>query len=164
MTETTVCPWCQTEIVWDEELGPEKYCPHCDNELDGYRTLQVGIDQELDDEMADWEGGVEIPTDFSEEPEGANSIWFEADTALRTIVDAQEEAPECPDCKEYMAELGTQIVSGSFQPTMHPSIQKSLVDDPFHVTWYVCPTCYRTMSVLGQTDRDKMLERLVRKP
>ncbi len=46
MTESTVCPWCQTEIVWDEELGPEKHCPHCDNELEGYRTISLNLDDE----------------------------------------------------------------------------------------------------------------------
>ncbi|CAM2994243.1 hypothetical protein PASE110613_11195 [Paenibacillus sediminis] len=50
--ETTVCPWCQTEIVWDEEIGPEEVCPHCGNELKGYRTINVQIDRP-DDENTD---------------------------------------------------------------------------------------------------------------
>lgn len=51
--ETTVCPWCQTEIVWDEELGPEEECPYCHNELKGYRTLNIDIGDEEQDEAED---------------------------------------------------------------------------------------------------------------
>jgi hypothetical protein len=140
-------------------LGPEEYCPHCDNELSGYRTVQFGIDRE-EDETEDWDG-VEIPTDFSEEAEGKDKVWQEADAVLRTIVDDQEEAPECPECKEYMAELGVQTVGGNFQPKTHPSIGKPLVNETFEVVWYVCPACFRTTSVMGQAGRDTMLERLV---
>lgn len=48
--ETTVCPWCHTEIVWDEEFGPEETCPHCNNELSGYRTVTLGSDDLEEDE------------------------------------------------------------------------------------------------------------------
>lgn len=34
-----ICPWCQTEIVWDPEIGAEDECPHCLNQLGGYRSL-----------------------------------------------------------------------------------------------------------------------------
>lgn len=53
--ETTICPWCQTEIVWDEELGPEEECPYCHNELKGYRTLSItlGGEDEFEDEYED---------------------------------------------------------------------------------------------------------------
>ena len=37
----TVCPWCESDIIWDPEIGPEKFCPHCDNEISGYRTLEI---------------------------------------------------------------------------------------------------------------------------
>ncbi|MGG6312484.1 hypothetical protein [Paenibacillus macerans] len=46
--ETTICPWCQTEIVWDEELGPEEECPYCHNELKGYRTMTINLGHEED--------------------------------------------------------------------------------------------------------------------
>ncbi|RRJ64462.1 hypothetical protein EHV15_17185 [Paenibacillus oralis] len=53
--ETTICPWCQTEIVWDEELGPEDECPHCHNELKGYRTVSItlGSEEEFEGEYED---------------------------------------------------------------------------------------------------------------
>lgn len=51
--ETTICPWCHTEIVWDEELGPEEECPYCHNELKGYRTLNINIGDEENDEAED---------------------------------------------------------------------------------------------------------------
>ncbi len=50
--DTTVCPWCHSEIVWDPELGPEEFCPHCGNELSGYRTLSVELDEEEEQEAA----------------------------------------------------------------------------------------------------------------
>ena len=46
---------------WDEELGPEQHCPHCGNELSGYRTLKLGVDDEdeadevEEEEDIDWE-------------------------------------------------------------------------------------------------------------
>lgn len=53
--EATICPWCQTEIVWDEDIGPEEICPYCNNELKGYRTLNIslGSEDEFDDEQED---------------------------------------------------------------------------------------------------------------
>jgi glutaredoxin len=46
LEEHLICPWCLTEIVWDEEIGPESHCPHCDNELSAYRTIELGYDEE----------------------------------------------------------------------------------------------------------------------
>jgi glutaredoxin len=46
MEEHLICPWCLTEIVWDEEIGAESHCPHCDNELSAYRTIELGYDEE----------------------------------------------------------------------------------------------------------------------
>jgi hypothetical protein len=45
-SKKTVCPWCQTEIVWDEETGPESVCPYCENELGAYRTIHIGLEPE----------------------------------------------------------------------------------------------------------------------
>ncbi len=50
--DTTVCPWCHSEIVWDPELGPEEFCPHCGNELSGYRTLNIELEDEEEQENA----------------------------------------------------------------------------------------------------------------
>lgn len=44
-----ICPWCQTEIVWDPEIGPEEECPHCFNELSGYRSITFKLDSEEGD-------------------------------------------------------------------------------------------------------------------
>ncbi len=43
--EEIVCPWCQTEIVWDPEIGPEDECPHCFNELNDYRSIDLKVKQ-----------------------------------------------------------------------------------------------------------------------
>jgi len=48
--DTTVCPWCHSEIVWDPEFGPEEHCPHCGNELNGYRTLNIDLNEEEEEQ------------------------------------------------------------------------------------------------------------------
>jgi predicted amidophosphoribosyltransferase len=39
-----ICPWCQSEIPQEEGAEPEQYCPVCENELGGYRTVTFGLD------------------------------------------------------------------------------------------------------------------------
>ncbi|WP_207671225.1 hypothetical protein [Paenibacillus cymbidii] len=39
--QVQVCPWCDTEIVWDPEFGPEDECPNCFNELGSYRSVKL---------------------------------------------------------------------------------------------------------------------------
>ena len=46
----TLCPWCQSEIPVEEGQEPEQFCPVCDNEIGGYRTLRVDIGGSEDDE------------------------------------------------------------------------------------------------------------------
>lgn len=73
---TQICPWCDTEIVWDEELGPEEFCPHCGNELKGYRTISIGLN------AGDTDGGGEDQEEDEEDlladvwkPEQAEQNW-----------------------------------------------------------------------------------------
>ncbi|MGG4143652.1 hypothetical protein ABEW34_11005 [Paenibacillus algorifonticola] len=172
MEEQVVCPWCLTEIVWDEEIGPEKHCPHCENELDGYRTLQFGVDNDRDEddeeEEPEWE-----QEDGSDQ--AAGSGWDEADDGFRRthrdwigaqgkvqqIINEQEEAPECPSCREYMLEAGKhKIATGFFEPTLHPALGQSLLQPPFELKLYVCPSCFHTASQLSGNDREGMLRAL----
>ncbi|WP_424767253.1 hypothetical protein [Paenibacillus sp. sgz302251] len=62
MENHLVCPWCLTDIVWDEEIGPEKHCPHCGNELSAYRTIELGIDEEEDSESYEQEAQIIKPS------------------------------------------------------------------------------------------------------
>lgn len=41
----TICPWCNMEIIWDEELGPEEECPYCHNDLKGYSDIADDEDE-----------------------------------------------------------------------------------------------------------------------
>ena len=126
--EPTVCPWCQSEIVWDEEIGPEDTCPHCANELKGYRTLNIALDdEETQDDPEEYEEDYEAS---DEEVVDLQRIWGsdqESLSSLRTvdkygedhdlfafeetvegILDQQEEVPECLHCREYMLHAGTR--------------------------------------------------------
>lgn len=134
--ETTICPWCQTEIVWDEELGPEEECPYCHNELKGYRTLNItlGRDEEFEDEENDHpfhdrkHRHDDDDEDTEEEPyweeeendahlgavrrieaftaSGGDLLKYE--TGVEKLLDEQDEVPECPHCREYMVYAGKQ--------------------------------------------------------
>ena len=86
--QNQICPWCQTEIVWDDEIGPESVCPHCLNELTEYRTVHVRRDASIA---------------FEEEP---NDEWNRYTLAAERFLDTQEEALECPHCQEYMVFAG----------------------------------------------------------
>ncbi|MCM3628966.1 hypothetical protein M3194_16595 [Paenibacillus glycanilyticus] len=167
MEEQNICPWCYTEIVWDEEIGPEKHCPHCENELSGYRTMQIGIDRDEDDREEEWEEKEEAQQDESyndDSNEGfrqMNVSWLAAEQTIRQITDSQDEAPECPTCREYMLEAGKQSVT--LQPTVHAATGKPVIQSPFETVTYICPSCFQTSTVLSQEARDQMLALLTPK-
>ncbi|CAM3998859.1 hypothetical protein L1N85_14420 [Paenibacillus alkaliterrae] len=198
MEEHVICPWCLTEIVWDEEIGPEKHCPHCDNELSAYRTIELGYDEDeveadeyeravqtlkasdaqkaakqhqgnwLEDEVSEEED--EDDSDhpnhkrWTEQGDGfrsADSSRFAVEEKVQRILDDQDEVPECPSCREYMLEAGTQTVNDQqFEPKFAPSIVGPVLTTPFQLTLYVCPSCFQTSTWLSQKDRDHLLARL----
>jgi hypothetical protein len=174
MGEHVICPWCLTEIVWDEELGPEELCPHCGSELSNYRTVQLGmgsdeqqddLEEEYEEESLDEED--DERTDHKrwlEQGEGyrsGNIARFAVESTVQRIVDDQEEAPECPACREYMIKAGIQTIGDQqFTPAVAPAIDGPVLTAPFQVEMYVCPTCFHTSSLLSRQDREKMLERL----
>lgn len=168
-----VCQWCLTEIIWDEELGPETHCPHCDNELSAYRSVKIGIDS--DDEGTAQQGNDEIDEDDWMDEEDDNSDKYQeedgfrggsrsmlaAESVIQRIVDEQLEVPECPACREYMMEAGVQTVGGAeFKATESPAIGIAVVPNPFQMVWYVCPACFHTASFLSPSDREEMMNRL----
>ncbi|GKU75862.1 hypothetical protein [Paenibacillus sp. L3-i20] len=179
MEDRQVCQWCVTEIVWDEEIGPESHCPHCDNELGGYRSLKVGLDNDFEPDSDEDEipESIEGNEDWSEEEEerandagwmkdnegfrSSNANLLAAESVIQRIVNEQFELPECPSCREYMLEAGSQSIGGAgFEPTIAEAIGHSIVPNPFRVIWYVCPSCYLTTSQLSPLDREAMIERL----
>ncbi|RJE91187.1 hypothetical protein D3P07_03745 [Paenibacillus sp. 1011MAR3C5] len=170
--QSQVCQWCLSEIIWDEEVGPETHCPHCENELSAYRSVQVGLargeEQENsrdDSEEEDWQEEEEGPdTSWMNDENGfrgGNRSLLAAEGVIQRIIDNQLEVPECPACREYMIETGTQIVGGDrYQPSEPQAIGISVLPNPYTIHLYVCPSCYHTASFLSPRDREEMVSRL----
>jgi len=177
MEDHIICPWCQTEIVWDEEIGPERYCPHCENELSGYRTMQIGIDS--DDE--DQEEPDDEPEEDEDEDEGSNweagNRYDDAAASFLTrgrehlvleetverILDQQVEVPECPSCREYMLEVGLETVADThFRPTEPSGLNMPLLAAPFQIIRYVCPSCFTVMGKLAKADEERFVQLLTK--
>ncbi|MGU3470826.1 hypothetical protein ACLBWT_06635 [Paenibacillus sp. D51F] len=159
MQETgLICPWCSTEIVWDEEIGPEEYCPHCENELTGYRTLKLGENdadapeaaEAEEGEAADWDEDDQAGDDTGWAGGGRPRSWLQADEKIQRIMDDQEEMPECPSCREYMLFGGTQQLA-PFEPAAPPALKKPLLPPSPSLQVYVCPACHEVSLKL---DRD----------
>jgi len=190
--EPTVCPWCQSEIVWDEEIGPEDTCPHCSNELKGYRTLSISIDRE--DEESDPEDLEEDLEEHDEESFGISEdekrelqrIWgsdtenlsslrtvdkygedhdlFAFEEAVEAVLDEQEEVPECFHCREYMLHAGTQrVTEEGFQPAIASLLQGPVLKPPFDMNVYVCPGCFQIQYNLAEDDRLRLIRGLIQK-
>ncbi|GFN30910.1 hypothetical protein [Paenibacillus xylaniclasticus] len=170
----TICPWCHSEIVWDEEIGPEEYCPHCSNELTGYRTIQIGIDDENDDtdvhvhshshdeehDEDNWADDSEEWTQSAKAGDGfrqARRSSFAIEERIERVLDDQLEVPECPSCRGYMLEAGIHTVtSGNYSPSVPVSVGKPLLPVPFQTVLYVCPVCYETSTKLSLQAREQL--------
>ncbi|MHA7964414.1 hypothetical protein ACX93W_09715 [Paenibacillus sp. CAU 1782] len=169
MGESQVCPWCMTEIVWDEEIGPESHCPHCENELSGYRSLNIGLDndEDLDDEEQGGSYG-HAQDDGDGDWEDESSLrgmgtGLASEAGAQLVLEQQLEVPECPVCREYMLEAGEQQIGGdNFKAHVSPALGHSIVPVPFTVNWYVCPSCYHVSSQLAVSDREELAKRLHR--
>ncbi|TCZ73778.1 hypothetical protein E0485_20730 [Paenibacillus albiflavus] len=158
-----ICPWCQSEIHWDPEIGPEDMCPHCFNELGDYRSIKVGmdtLDEEVDDEDLD-------ETDDTLDPVETDDDWednLEEDTYsinAQACIDEQEEAPECLNCRDLLLLTGERTVTAEeFTGHVPASLGKQILPAPFTVQFYVCPQCFRTEQILSDKDRLGMIERL----
>lgn len=157
-SQETICPWCQTEIVWDPEIGPEQVCPHCFNELGEYRSVTFTPEMLEDDE------------DFDDDPDGQDDLdWEEQEVRdvyqqrVNDCIDFQEEAPECSTCREFMLLAGDQVMEeGGFSPKVHKPIGRSVLAAPFKMNVYVCPSCFKVETVLSESDRQSMIEAIKR--
>ncbi len=180
--EPTVCPWCHTEIVWDEEIGPEENCPHCENELKGYRTLSISLDadddekengqqEELDESYGDFESSDLLNQPFwGTEDRSAPAIraldkYGEAhdlmayEESVEQVLDHQDETPECFHCREYMMLAGTQRVNGdSYAPAFIPFLKGPILKPPFNLNVYICPGCFQVQHSLAEDDRLRLIE------
>lgn len=131
-----MCQWCDNEIVWDPEIGPEDFCPHCFNELGkNYRTVNVG------------------PDDMDDEDEFEYANYEDTMDNLRAL---QISSPECTTCGELMVEAGEEYVqpSSGFRPTATIG-GEPLLRAPFTLITYVCPACFEVKRALSEADREK---------
>jgi hypothetical protein len=166
--EQQICPWCQMEIIWDPEFGPEEECPHCLNELKGYRSLPLNaaiehesdLDDEIEDEDIESEEDIEeADTDDYEatlEEIKAKDIYHEG---VMQCLDTQLEVPECFRCQELMLLAGVQTVdSNRFVPEIPVSLGQPFLPRSFKLQLYVCPSCFTTESMLSNDDRELMIK------
>jgi Zn finger protein HypA/HybF involved in hydrogenase expression len=161
-----VCPWCQNEIPHEAGEEPEKYCPVCENELDGYRTLRIGADDSEDEDEEDetlTEGTDE--EDLSWMPEGEltekNEALLRFEETVELLLDEQDTVPECPQCREYMLEAGEVSVSAeTFRARVPESLGQAVLEAPFAMTVYVCPSCFTMQHSLAEQGRFEMARRL----
>ncbi|MDD9266327.1 hypothetical protein ACFPES_04705 [Paenibacillus sp. GCM10023248] len=159
--DEVVCPWCQTEIVWDPEIGPEEECPHCFNELGDYRSVDLKVKQTgqplrfQEQDYVDSDEDLSLAWDNSDEPldkYGEN---------VQHITDEQEEAPECSSCHELMLHAGNEVVSEAvFTPVIPKTLGSAFLTGPFTMSVYVCPSCFKVEKILSDTDRLLMVERI----
>jgi len=154
-----VCPWCQTEIVWDPEIGPEDECPHCFNELSDYRSIQLTVKQTGQPlQMANEE---DDDADLAEAWEDADEPLDRYGEAVQAMTDEQEEAPECSHCHELLLLAGTEHVAGErFAPQTSQTLGAPFLQAPFRLDVYVCPSCFKVEKFLSDEDRMKMVERI----
>lgn len=147
MDEHLICPWCLTEIVWDEEIGPESHCPHCDNELSAYRTIELGYDED-EVEADEHEKAVQAlkindarraAKQNGEEPE---DDW--SDDELEE--EAEEDDSDDPNHKRWLAQGEGFRNADSARFAVEETVQRVL-DDQDEVP--ECPACRAYMIEAG---------------
>lgn len=142
---STICPWCQMEIVWDEELGPEEACPHCFNELNDYRSLHVHLDG--DDLKLSADGDDDDLTELSGYA-----------LSVRQRLEQQENVLECVRCQDEMVLAGSlRVEEGMFTPFVPSGQAPAFIKTPFRVDTYVCPSCFQVSSALSDEDKVRLV-------
>ncbi|BBI32188.1 hypothetical protein [Cohnella abietis] len=164
-----ICPWCQSEIMQEEGQEPDKICPVCDNEIDGYRTLKLNIgesEEELEDETEEEAVRLSIDeeVDWSEEDDdglgNTSDELVQFEETVEQLLNEQELVPECPLCHEYMVEAGEQLVSADhFRPRVTDVLGEAIIVAPFTLSMYICPSCFVTHSLLGDSYRQHLVRR-----
>ncbi|WNQ10245.1 hypothetical protein MJA45_21865 [Paenibacillus aurantius] len=153
--EKQVCPWCHTEIVWDPELGPEEECPHCFNELGAYRSVTFGAPAEEEDEEELDAAPVGELDDLDELEEEYRDEYSEK---VEQVIDGQEEAPECTNCRELMLLAGQRTTGKeAWSPLVPEAVGKPLLA-ALEENVYVCPSCFKTESYLTEKARLALLK------
>lgn len=167
--KSQVCPWCQTEIVWDPELGPEEQCPHCLNELGGYRTVKLKLKQSDGDlSLEDEDEDLDVLSEPDEDDEALEvedllddyTVDPEPDAYSEKVtacMDIQEYAPECTNCHELMLHAGVRKVEGRFDPEIPTPLGEAFLQAPYELDVFVCPSCFKTDEYLTKEGKEKMV-------
>lgn len=160
--QTAICPWCQTEIAWDEELGPEEQCPHCLNELSDYRSVNLmGPDDE--GEFADEADSESEPSATFGAGVASEDLYtlsaYEA--AARHALDRQEVFADCGACGVEMMHMG-KLLTGNIvnQPESLSEWTRPLLDGKLEMDAFVCPTCFRVETKLTDPARMQFVQQL----
>lgn len=170
-----MCPWCQSEIPTEEGQEPDKWCPVCDNEIEGYRTLRIGLGEEEDPD--DEEGavaGAEPAADYNRlaeedvswinddelQPRDAGLLVFEE--KVEKLLDEQAVVPECPQCREYMLLTGeVEIAAERFRGRQSTELGGGpVLEAPISLGVYVCPSCFTVVQELSEASRESLLRRI----
>ncbi|WP_199615601.1 hypothetical protein [Paenibacillus alkalitolerans] len=143
---TQICPWCQMEIVWDDEFGPESNCPHCYNELGEYRTLSIPVKRNERGDM------------FEDDSDGE---WNKYANAVQDVLDEQDDVPECPLCQEYMVLAGKQTVTErELAPNIPSAGSVPFLTPPYRTDVFVCSHCFTFQYRLSEEDRMRTIRTL----
>ncbi|MFS1511517.1 hypothetical protein VQL36_03635 [Chengkuizengella sp. SCS-71B] len=170
-----VCPWCDTEIVWDQEIGKEEHCPHCLNELGNYRTMNVEIDQEEEEyevknktknikQDENKENGSTPTLDsfisqMETEPKSEDLLQYEQ--GVYHYRRKQEESFECSNCHDFMLLVGDhEVKKDDFIPYIPVSQVQGVLQAPYKMNLYICPSCFEMKAVLSEQARISMMNAL----
>ncbi|WP_127584107.1 hypothetical protein [Paenibacillus koleovorans] len=162
---TTICPWCSTEIVWDEELGPEEQCPHCLNELTNYRSVSL-FDSEEDEAEDEGDARATIHAHSRQASDGDDEELYTMsnyEAVARHLLDRQDVFSECPACGEDMLHIGEleggRVVKPSSALAEWP---EPLLGGKLQVDAFVCPSCFRVETKLTDESRMKFVRQLTK--
>jgi predicted RNA-binding Zn-ribbon protein involved in translation (DUF1610 family) len=161
--QTTICPWCQTEIAWDEDLGPEEQCPHCLNELSDYRSVslfeddgdQSGVAEHV---QAHEHTGPSLSDASSDDDLYAMSAY---EVVSRQLLDRQEVLADCVTCGQEMIHIGQLAPSDIVkQPISTAEWKRPLLGGKIHLDAFLCPTCFRVETKLTDPARVEFVKQL----
>jgi hypothetical protein len=127
--ELKICPWCDTEFIWDPEIGPENQCPYCENELSDYRSVFVNLVDE-DEELLENQDESLV--------EHANPII-------------------CYHCLEQLVHIGNEsYTANQFKFTSIAYSTELKLSQPFELEVYLCLQCYRVEKYLPEKNRNSL--------
>jgi hypothetical protein len=151
----TVCSWCDTEIIWDPEIGPEEECPHCYNDLGDYRSVNFGLETDGDRDAAESADiGLDRKVDTEDWPD--EEVRDSYSVKVEQCIDLQEEAPECSGCRELMLFAGSRSLE-KFVPAVPETLGRPFLNPSASLQVYVCPSCFKTETFLSAQDRLDMV-------